>query len=187
MRFPIHDEEGNLTMWEPSQWVGGARQIISQWMGIDVERIRVISPYVGGGIGSKVTRHPHVALAVAAARALDRPVKLTLSRPQTFTGFGGRAATRQKLSLGASADGKLLAIVQEGSNETAIDDIGIDPCNAVTPIMYASPNLSVKLRLRNWAEEDPPAKIPWGAQRLREAYEIGAQAFGWHLRNPHPR
>jgi xanthine dehydrogenase YagR molybdenum-binding subunit len=129
-----------LTVWEPSQWVGGARQVISEYMGVDIEKVRVISPYVGGGFGSKVAPHPHVALACAAARALGRPVKVSLTRPQTFTGLGGRPRTRQKLALGATQDGKLVSIVHEGSNETAIDDLHQEPTNVVTAIMYATPN-----------------------------------------------
>jgi xanthine dehydrogenase YagR molybdenum-binding subunit len=133
-----------ITVWEPSQWVGGARSVISEWMGIDPANVRVISPYVGGGFGSKIAPHPHVALACAAARELRRPVKVSLTRPQTFTGLGGRPATRQTLSLGARRDGKLVSIVQEGWNETAIDDVHVEPCNAATALMYATPNLSSK-------------------------------------------
>ena len=61
-------ENGKITVWEPSQWVGGARSVVSEWMGIDIENVRVISPYVGGGFGSKIGPHPHVALACAASR-----------------------------------------------------------------------------------------------------------------------
>ncbi|QYF94537.1 xanthine dehydrogenase family protein molybdopterin-binding subunit [Massilia sp. PAMC28688] len=131
-----------LTVWEPSQWVGGARQVIAQWMGVDPARVRVVSPYVGGAFGSKASPHPHVAMACAAARVLRRPVKLSLTRQQTFTGFGGRPATRQTLTLGADRDGKLRAIVHQGWNETAIDDMYVEACNATTTITYATPNLA---------------------------------------------
>lgn len=219
-----------LTVWEPSQWVGGARQVISEYMAIDIEKVRVISPYVGGGFGSKVAPHPHVALACAAARELERPVKISLTRPQTFTGLGGRPRTHQKLSLGATTDGKLVSIVHEGYNETAIDDVHTEPTNVVTAIMYATPNFwsrhaivpvntvnpswmrapgenpsafaletamdelayklgidPLELRLRNWADHDHQAKIPWTTRRLREAYAEGAKAFGWSSRKPAPR
>ena len=219
-----------LTVWEPSQWVGGARVVISEYMGIDVAKVRVISPYVGGGFGSKVAPHPHVALACAAARALARPVKVSLTRPQTFTGLGGRPRTRQRLRLGATDDGTLVSIVHEGSNETAIDDTHQEPTNVVTAIMYDTPNFwsrhslvpvntvnpswmrapgenpsafaletamdelayeldldPVELRLRNWADRDPKANVPWTTRRLREAYAAGAEAFGWSRRDPRPR
>jgi xanthine dehydrogenase YagR molybdenum-binding subunit len=219
-----------LTVWEPSQWVGGAQQVISEWMGLPVGSIRVISPYVGGGFGSKVAPHGHVALACAAARRLGRPVKTSLTRPQTFVGYGGRPRTRQAIKLGATADGRLLSIVHEGSNETAINDLHVEPTNSVTAIMYASPNFwsrhsvvpvntvtpswvrapgenpsayaletamdelaykvgvdPVELRLRNWADQDPKAKLPWSTRRLKEAYLAGAEAFGWSKRTPQPR
>lgn len=130
-----------LTVWEPSQWVGGARHVISQWMGIAIEKVRVVSPYVGGGFGSKVAPHPHVALACAASRALGRPVKVSLTRPQTFTGYGGRPRTLQRLAIGASRDGQIQSIVHEGWNETAMDDLHFEPTNVVTAVMYATPNL----------------------------------------------
>jgi xanthine dehydrogenase YagR molybdenum-binding subunit len=219
-----------LTVWEPSQWVGGAQQVISEWMGLPIGSIRVISPYVGGGFGSKIAPHGHVALACAASRRLGRPVKTSLTRPQTFVGYGGRPRTRQAIKLGATADGRLLSIVHEGSNETAINDLHVEPTNSVTAIMYAAPNFwsrhsvvpvntvtpswvrapgenpsayaietamdelaykvgvdPVELRLRNWADQDPKAKLPWSTRRLREAYAAGADAFGWSRRAPRPR
>jgi xanthine dehydrogenase YagR molybdenum-binding subunit len=222
--------DGRLTVWEPSQWVGGARQVLSETMGLDIEAVRVISPFTGGGFGCKVAPHPHVSLACAASRALGRPVKLSLTRPQTFTGYGGRPRTYQKLSLGATAEGRLVSIIAEGWNETAIDDIAFEPTNNVTNLMYATPNLRTRhsllpvntvnpgwmrgpgeagsayaietamdelahklqmdpleLRRRNWAEQDPKAKIPWSTRRLREAYAAGAEAFGWSRRDHAPR
>ncbi|MER9721371.1 MULTISPECIES: xanthine dehydrogenase family protein molybdopterin-binding subunit [unclassified Mesorhizobium] len=223
-------DNGKITVWEPSQWVGGARTVVSEWLGIDIENVRVISPYVGGGFGSKIGAHPHVGLACAASRKLGRPIKVSLTRPQTFTGLGGRPATRQTLSIGASKDGKISSIVHESWNETAIDEVHIEACNNVTKIMYATPNFSsrlnvvpvntvqpgwkrgpgenpsayavesaidelayalsmdpVTLRLANWAETDPSNGMKWSTRQLREAYAVGAEAFGWWNRNPAPR
>ncbi|MBV4365335.1 xanthine dehydrogenase family protein molybdopterin-binding subunit [Erwinia phyllosphaerae] len=225
-----HWQDGSLTLWEPSQWVGGARQVVSEWMAIDREKVRVISPYVGGGFGCKGGIQPHSALACVAARELKRPVKLALTRPQTFTAFGGRPRTHQQLALGASRDGTLQSIVHDSWNETALNDVHKEPCNAVTPLMYASPNFlshhklihlntvnpswmrapgenpsafalevamdelawalkmdPLALRLKNYAEQDPQAKIPWSSRQLREAYQQGADAFGWSKRPLEPR
>lgn len=140
-------DNGKITVWEPSQWVGGARSVVSEWLGIDIENVRVISPYVGGGFGSKIGAHPHVGLACAASRQLGRPVKVSLTRPQTFTGLGGRPATRQTLSIGARRDGKITSIVHESWNETAIDEVHVEACNNVTKIMYATPNFASRLNV----------------------------------------
>jgi xanthine dehydrogenase YagR molybdenum-binding subunit len=144
-----------LTVWEPSQWASGAQKVISEWMGIGVENVRVISPYVGGGFGCKIAPHPHVALACAAAKELGRPVKLSLTRPQTFTGYGGRPITRQNLTLGATKDGKLVSIIHDGWNETSVDDMQVEPTNSVTTLMYATPNMSFKHSLVQLATVTP--------------------------------
>jgi xanthine dehydrogenase YagR molybdenum-binding subunit len=73
---------------------------------------------------------------------LDRPVKLAITRPQTFTAFGGRPATRQTIALGATKEGKLLSILHRGANETSVDGFAVEPLGSVTSIMYATPNFS---------------------------------------------
>lgn len=130
-----------LTVWESSQWVGGARTVIAQWMGVEMANVRVISPYVGGGFGCKIAPHPHVAMTCAAAKVLGRPVKVSLTRAQTFTSYGGRPRTGQKLALGATKDGSLVSVVHEGWNETAIDDTHLEPSTSVTALMYATPHM----------------------------------------------
>ncbi len=140
-------EGERITVWEPSQWVGGARSVVSEWLGIPIENVRIISPYVGGGFGSKIGAHPHVGLACAASRKLGRPIKLSLTRPQTFTGLGGRPATRQNIAIGAGKDGKIVSIVHESWNETAIDEVHVEACNNVTKIMYATPNFASQINV----------------------------------------
>ncbi|PPU10250.1 xanthine dehydrogenase family protein molybdopterin-binding subunit [Xanthomonas arboricola] len=136
-----HWNNDALTVYESSQWVGGARNVIAQWMGVEMDKVRVVSPFIGGGFGCKIAPHPHVAMTCAAARVLERPVKVALTRPQTFTGYGGRPRTGQKLALGATAQGSLVSVVHDGWNETAIDDVHLEPTNVVTALMYASPHL----------------------------------------------
>ncbi|WP_130831705.1 xanthine dehydrogenase family protein molybdopterin-binding subunit [[Erwinia] mediterraneensis] len=134
-------ENNQITVWEPSQWVMGAQREIAEWMGIDPGQVRVISPYVGGGFGSKPVPYTHVALACVASRALNLPVKVSLTRAQTFTGFGGRPATMQSLQMGASRDGKILAIIQEGLSDTSLIDDFSETTNKVTGRLYAVPNI----------------------------------------------
>ena len=131
-----------LTIWEPSQWIDFMARTYAEWFGIPFDNVRIISPYVGGGFGSKGFAYPHGAIAAIAARMLGRPVKLAVTRPQTFTAFGGRAETRQTIALGATREGKLLSIVHRGANETSINDAWAERCGTVTGIMYATPNFS---------------------------------------------
>jgi len=225
-----HWHEGQITVWEPSQWVAGAQVEIAEWLGIETEKVRIISPYVGGGFGSKPVPYTHVALASVASRALNRPVKVSLTRPQTFTGLGGRPATSQQLELGASRDGKIEAIIQRSFSETSLIDVFAENCSKVTARMYAVSNVSaqhqvrlintvtpgwmrapgenpsafglevamdelayaldidpLELRLRNWADKDYQLDLPWSTRRLKEAYQKGAEAFGWDKRIMTPR
>lgn len=140
-------QDGKLTVWEPSQWVAGAQTEIAEWMGIDKTDVHIISPYVGGGFGSKPVPYTHVALACAAARELKRPVKVSLARPQIFTGLGGRPATSQTLEMGAMHDGKIISIIHEGFNETSLHDVHVESCNKVTALMYAVPNIRSRHRV----------------------------------------
>lgn len=132
----------NLTVREPSQWINGMSRTYAEWFGIPYENLRLVSPFIGGAFGSKALALAHGAIAAIAARMLDRPVKLALTRPQTFTAYGGRPATRQTLRLGATKDGKLLSIVQTGANETSVDGVWGEPLGAVTTLMYAVPHLT---------------------------------------------
>ena len=139
--------DGGLTVWMPSQWAEGARRAFSDWFAIPMEKVRVISPFVGGGFGVKVTAHADSLLAAMAAREMRRPVKLALSRPQNFTGNGLRPAIRQKLTLGASEDGKLQVLIHENTSETSVDDDYVEGGAATAKVMYAVPNLSATQKL----------------------------------------
>ncbi|RPE01289.1 xanthine dehydrogenase family protein molybdopterin-binding subunit [Candidatus Pantoea deserta] len=134
-------QDDRMTVWEPSQWVMGAQTEIAEWLGIEQKQVRIISPYVGGGFGSKPVPYTHVALACVASRALGRPIKVSLTRPQTFTGLGGRPATIQNLEMGASRDGKILAIIHDGLSDTSLIDTFAEATNKVTGRLYAVPNV----------------------------------------------
>ncbi len=131
-----------LTIHEPSQWIDGMARTYAEWFAIPFENVRIVSPYIGGGFGSKAFALAYGALAVIAARRLGRPVKLAVTRPQTFFAFGGRPATRQTIALGATPDGKLLSILHRGATETSMDGAAFEPLGPVVSVMYAAPNLS---------------------------------------------
>ena len=59
-----------LTIWEPSQWLDGMARTYAEWFGIPFENVRLISPYIGGGFGSKGFAYAHDAIAAIAAKML---------------------------------------------------------------------------------------------------------------------
>src|SRR6218665_530231 len=83
---------------------------------------------------------PHAAIAAMASRVVGRPVKLVLSRSQVFLSVGNRPATRQRLRLGADAQGKLTALIHETANETSRDAIYGEPGSRSSHATYAVAN-----------------------------------------------
>ncbi|MBH5338158.1 xanthine dehydrogenase family protein molybdopterin-binding subunit [Streptomyces pactum] len=102
-----------LRVHDSSQGSTKVRQTLAGLFGLPEERITVVSGHVGGGFGSKGTPRPQVVLAAMAARHTGRPVKLALPRPQLAAVVGHRAATVQRVRLGADRDGRIRALSHE--------------------------------------------------------------------------
>lgn len=185
-------QDDRMTVWEPSQWVMGAQKEIAEWLGIAVSQVRIISPYVGGGFGSKPVPYTHVALACVASRALGRPIKVALTRPQTFTGLGGRPATIQNLEMGASRDGKILAIIHDGLSDTSMIDTFAEGTNKATGRLYAVPNVysrhyvaAINTVTPGWMRAPGENPSTYGLEVAMDemAYELGIDPLAFRLRN----
>src|SRR5207237_9938621 len=107
----------HLTLDDSSQNIFGAQQALSQMFAVPKENVHVMSQFVGGAFGSKGGLWPHVIVAVIAAREVQRPVKLVVTRKQLFFGNGHRPETEQRVALGANPDGKLVALIHEGMSQ----------------------------------------------------------------------
>jgi xanthine dehydrogenase YagR molybdenum-binding subunit len=138
----VWDGEG-YTLYETTQAVVNHRNVMQQQLGVPKEKVRVISRFLGSGFGGKLFPWPHCALAAAAARELNRPIKLVLSRAEVFQGAGHRPATQQRVRLSATSDGKLTSFTQDYINHTAILDDYKENCGEATPYLYSVPNLRV--------------------------------------------
>jgi xanthine dehydrogenase YagR molybdenum-binding subunit len=137
-----------LTLYLSTQGVHGIRRVIAQAFGLDLERVRVISPHVGGGFGSKWVPHADVILAALAAKHLaGRPVKLALTRQQMFSQVGYRTPTIQQIQLGADTGGHLTAIAHDVVEQTAKLKEFAEQTTVPTGTMYAAPNRRTTVRL----------------------------------------
>jgi xanthine dehydrogenase YagR molybdenum-binding subunit len=139
-----HGDE--LTLYETTQWVAGARHTVAETLGIPDAKVHIVSPFIGGGFGCKGFVWPHSILAAIAARHVGRPVKLNLTRKQMFSACGHRSETRQTVRLGATGEGRLVAIEHESLVQTSPVDDFIEPCGATTRFMYSCPNIAVSHR-----------------------------------------
>lgn len=67
-------DEDRLTLWEPSQWTHGMARSYAEWFGLPLENVRIVSPFIGGGFGSKAGALAYGAVAAAAAKSWAVPL-----------------------------------------------------------------------------------------------------------------
>ncbi len=221
--------DGKLTVYDKTQGVQNVQHYLCSVFDMKPEDVRVISPFMGGGFGSGLRPQYQVVLAVLAARALKRSVRLVLTRQQMYV-LGYRPAMIQQIKLGANSGGTLDAIMHDAITvtsqyedfyrqetgwsgllykcanakyahklarldlATACDMRCPSAATGVYALECAMDELAValkldplELRLRCYSDRDQNADRPYSSKSLRECYRQGADAFGWHRRNPEPR
>jgi xanthine dehydrogenase YagR molybdenum-binding subunit len=109
---------GKLTVHDKTQGVQNVQRYLCAIFGMKPDELRVISPFVGGAFGSGLRPQYEAVLAVLGARALERSVRLVLTRRQMY-GLGHRPASIERLALGAEPDGTLDSITHEAIAETS--------------------------------------------------------------------
>ena len=225
----IVEDNGQLTVYDKTQGVQNVQRYLCGVFGMKPQDVRVMSPYVGGAFGSGLRPQFQVVLAVLAARALQRSVRVVLTRQQMYA-LGFRPAMIQHIALGATADGTLDAITHDAVTVTSQYEAyyrqetgwsgllykcanakyahrlaGLDlptSCDMRAPsaasgvyaLECAMDELAValkldpiELRLRCYSDRDQHGDRSYSSKALRECYSRGAEAFGWHKRNPEPR
>ena len=136
-----------LTVYNESQVVNGVQGAVAGTFGLDRQKVRVISPHIGGGFGSKGGAWGHVILTAMAAKLVNRPVKLALTRQQMFNSVGLRQRDRQRLRISADASGKLIGLAHETHTHTATTGEFVEPCGANSAFMYDAPNSLIAYRV----------------------------------------
>ncbi|MDX6039349.1 aldehyde oxidoreductase molybdenum-binding subunit PaoC [Scandinavium lactucae] len=139
-------EGDTLTLWTSNQMIDWCRTDLAKTLRIPKDKIRIISPYIGGGFGGKLFLRSDALLAALAARAVKRPVKVMLPRPLIANNTTHRPATLQHIRLGSDSHGKITAIAHDswsgnlpgGTPETAVQQ---------TELLYAGANRHTGLRL----------------------------------------
>jgi xanthine dehydrogenase YagR molybdenum-binding subunit len=131
----------SFTVYETTQAVMNSRDVLSQMLGVEPEKLRVISRFLGSGFGGKLWPWPHAMIAASASRNLNRPVKLVVTRDMMFQNVGHRPETQQRFRLGATPQGKLVALMHDSINHTSMLDDYTEGCSEATPYSYSVPNL----------------------------------------------
>ncbi|UYZ59824.1 xanthine dehydrogenase family protein molybdopterin-binding subunit [Hymenobacter latericus] len=136
-----------LTLYDKTQGTMATRRDFAREWGLPEENVKVIATYVGGAFGNGLHSWPHESAAIIAAKVVNRPVKLMLTREQMFTMVGYRPHTWQKIGMSASPDGKITAITHEAIGQTSTYEEFTEATLGQTRMMYESPNLTTRYRL----------------------------------------
>jgi xanthine dehydrogenase YagR molybdenum-binding subunit len=140
-------ENGDLTLYNSTQGIFSVRNTVARAFGLQPDQVRVVSYFTGGGFGSKGGPWSHEILTAMAAKAVNRPVKLSLTRRQMFGPVGGRPHTSQRVALGATRDGVLTAIRHDSTSSTSTLENWVEPATSQTRLLYACPNVRTQYDL----------------------------------------
>ncbi len=159
-------DDGRLTVYEPTRYVGAVRSGLAAQLGIDPGCIRVVSRFIGGHFGSKLGLSQHTVLAALAARRVGRPLRLVTTREDGFTIANHRPETRHRIRLGADADGRLLALSHTATVVTSRFDLFAMEGTDVTTALYACPNVAAEERVAEVDRNTPgpmraPPEVPY--------------------------
>ncbi|HEY0334815.1 MAG TPA: aldehyde oxidoreductase molybdenum-binding subunit PaoC [Stenotrophomonas sp.] len=135
-----------LTLWTSNQMIDWSTGDVAKTLGMPKEKVRLVSPYIGGGFGGKLFVRSDAVLAALGARQTGRPVKVALQRPLMANNTTHRPATIQRIRIGTDREGTITALAHEswsgdlpgGGPETAVNQ---------TRLLYAGANRMTAMRL----------------------------------------
>ena len=139
-------ERDHVTIWSTTQVPYYLHLMLARCLAMDMSRIRVIKPFVGGGFGARVETLNFEIIAALLARAAGGKMALRLSREETFLTHRGRPETEIRLKLGLTRAGKIIAcaceVVQRGGAYSGYGIITILYVGALLHGLYAIPAIS---------------------------------------------
>ncbi|MBD1868840.1 xanthine dehydrogenase family protein molybdopterin-binding subunit [Cyanobacteria bacterium FACHB-471] len=134
----IWEGANKLIVHESTQSVMTVRAVVAYFFSLKPENVRVLAPYIGGGFGSKGNPWTNIVLAVMAGQAVNRPVKLVITRHMMQTNVGRRSETKQQVALGAGSDGKL-AVMRHHNNSYSNLTQYFERSGSPTEVLYSAP------------------------------------------------
>ncbi|GGS40994.1 xanthine dehydrogenase family protein molybdopterin-binding subunit [Deinococcus knuensis] len=140
-----HWDGEELTVHTAHQVVHWVKRGLALTLKVPQKNVRVVSAYVGGGFGTKLLFFSDAVLSAAAARVLGRPVKTTLQRPLIFNNTSHRAATIQRVRLGADHAGNLSAVGHDAWTGN-LPGGDTEPACEATKYLYAGANRQIRTR-----------------------------------------
>ena len=139
--------EGNrLTVWDSTQGVFPIQSGLMQSLKLPASSVRVIGRYMGGGFGAKLSVSKHTVIAALLARITARPVKLHLTREESFLAVGNRPPSSMTIKAGAKKDGTITALQMTVlGTGGAYPGGGVGGVDWVVRDLYTCPNVKTEL------------------------------------------
>ena len=135
--FMAHWEGEQLIVHGSLQMLSMDRKQLAKAMDMEQKNIRLVTPFVGGGFGSKLFISPGIVASAIASKKLGRPVKTVLTRQQVFQCTVRRTNTHQRMRLGATREGKLLAMGHDTLSSSPPGHGYFEPAGIATLFLYA--------------------------------------------------
>ncbi len=170
-----------LQLWTSNQMIDWGRSDLAKTLGMPKDKIRFMSPYVGGGFGGKLFLRTDAVMAALGAKAAGRPVKLAMTRPMMANNTTHRPATVQHIQIGALPDGTITAIAHDsGSGDQPAGHP--ETATSQTKLLYAAAHrkISMHLAVMNLPEGNAmraPGEAP-GLMALEIAMDEMAEKLG---------
>ncbi len=187
----VWEGAGRITVYDKTQGVLNSRNYVKNVFGFDEDDVHVITSFVGGAFGSGLRPGYQLFLAVLAAKALERSVRVVLTRQQMFT-FGHRPHNIQRLKLGADANGKLEAVMHDAFSSTSRFEQYPESYIGWSGTLYDPPSMKHRYRLVPLDSATPmPMRAPGGSTAVYAiesamdelAYATGIDPLELRLRN----
>ncbi|GGL70197.1 xanthine dehydrogenase family protein molybdopterin-binding subunit [Wenxinia marina] len=133
-----HWDSGRLTLHGSQQMLRFNRKELADAVGVDPSEVRILSPYVGGGFGSKLGIGAEAVSAALASRDLGRPVRVVMARQTVFDAVLRRTQTSQHVRLAADADGRLLALGHDDLVSNLPEESFAEPTTNASQFTYGA-------------------------------------------------
>jgi xanthine dehydrogenase YagR molybdenum-binding subunit len=134
--------DNNVEVYAKTQGVIATQNSIADAFKLPRENVHVVTKFVGGAFGNALRTWPHEIAAVMAAKMVNRPLKLVLTREMQFNQVGYRPYTWQKINMGATKDGKLTTLIHEARGQTSRFEEFTESAVNLSRFMYACPNMA---------------------------------------------
>jgi len=133
--------EDHLTVYDTTRGVYMLRDVLARSFDVPPANVRVVSQFIGGAFGSKAWTLFNPMLAALTANVAKRPVKIEWRRQQMFSVAGHRPSLRQTVSLGATLDGRIPALIHDSRTHSSPVSGYVEFGARTTRMMYGIPDM----------------------------------------------